>query len=293
MHLFGGRLYLGFSDTGGNKPYLVALTTMPSSPGLDAVPGVSAFDLRATDFPGWGGTSFSMIDAMTDFNDRLYVANADGCMATTTTSPRNAKDFPGDWASCTPATSDYTALASSVTMKVAGFDPADRAIPRLVAFNGRLYLARNTTVGPQLFVCVPSVSGDPQRCDPGDFALIARNSQGNARLTQLNDAGNTRITFLAATADHLYIGFDNASGVQIYRSRVAQPSLRSHFEGLGGCTADLHPASCAPYGGAGFGQPSSNTRIFDGIATQLAGRDHVYVVTGDGTNAVSVWHLAD
>jgi hypothetical protein len=41
MHLFGGRLYLGFSDTGGNKPYLVALTTMPSSPGLDEMYGGS------------------------------------------------------------------------------------------------------------------------------------------------------------------------------------------------------------------------------------------------------------
>jgi hypothetical protein len=51
MHAFGNRLYLGFGDTGGSRPYFVAVSTVPTAPGLDAT-AADAVDLDADDFPG-------------------------------------------------------------------------------------------------------------------------------------------------------------------------------------------------------------------------------------------------
>ena len=281
-HAFRNQLYVGFGAAAG--PSLVRLSTTPTAPGLDAVAGTDATDLAV------GGSLLAgagaIADVIADFGDRLYVASAGGCLASTNNAPRPFAAFPADWTACTPATDP---LPTVHTAKTSAIEPADRAHPAAVAFGGRLYLARNTTSGPQLFACAPSLSGDPAVCDPADFTLVARNSQGNVALTQFDDAGNGAITLLVATAGHLWVGFNNAAGVQLYRSSVATPLVRGDFEGAGGCSAALHPSNCAPFGSSGFGDASS-VRIFDASAV---GGTRLIVTTGNGAVGGRVFAATD
>ena len=281
-HVFHNQLYVGFGATAG--PDLVRLSTTPTAPGLDAVAGSDAVDL-AVGGSALGGAG-ALVDVIADFGDRLYAAGAHGCLVSTTNAPRPFAGFPGDWSGCAPASDP---LPTVVTAKTSAIEPADRAYPAAVAFGGRLYLARNTTSGPQLFACTPTASGDPALCDPADFTLVARNSQGNVVLTQFDDGGNGAITLLVATAAHLYVGFNNAAGVQLYRSSVATPLARGDFEGASGCSAALHPTSCASIGGSGFGDAAS-VRIFDAAAL---GGTRLVVTTGNGAVGARVFSVAE
>lgn len=51
-HFLGARLYLGFPDSGGNRPYFIALQVAPPAPGLDAA-NADALDLDGNAFPGF------------------------------------------------------------------------------------------------------------------------------------------------------------------------------------------------------------------------------------------------
>lgn len=301
---FGDRLYLGFPDTGGNRPYLVVLKKPPSvAPGLDASPPGDAEELDADKMP-WVGRSgvpanlaaMQMIDAITAFNDRLYLANNGGCMRSTTPTPRSYDVFPGDWAVCTPSLTAYTSQASRTTSKTADLEPADKAVPGMAVFGGRLYLARNTTVGPQLFVCAPDTGGDPAQCDPGDWSLVAPNTRLdlNRQLTQFDNPANASLSLLVATEKHLYLGFDDtAEGVVLLRSEGLTPSSQADFRGTGGCLASQHGAGgCGGLGGNGLAGTRSS-RLFDGVALTFGGADFVYVTAGDGSAPVRVFRVTD
>ncbi len=303
---FHERLYLGFPDTGGNRPYLVVLKQTPSvAPGLDAKPPGDAESLEAENMPGLGksGTpannaAMQMIDAMVAFNDRLYLANNGGCMRSTTPTPRPYGDFPGDWAVCTPSLAAYTSRTSRTTAKTAGLEPEDKAVPQMAVFGGRLYLARNTTAGPQLLVCTPATGGAPTQCDPGDWALVAPNTLApmDKLLTQFDNPANTSLALLVATGKHLYVGFNNASqGVVLLRSEGTAPSTQADFRGTRGCLASQHASGgCAGLGGNGLGVATPRvSHLFDGVALTFGGADFVYVTAGDGSAAVRVFRVVD
>ena len=145
--------------------------------------------------------------------------------------------------------------------------------------------------------CTPS-SGT--QCSPTDWSLVAANSAGKAQLTQFNDPANTAITLLAATSQHLYVGFNNATrGVVLYRGALPQPPANagpldiSNFSGrLGGpavdaaCTAGPDGA-CAGFGGDGLGIGA--TRIFDAKVLSLSGTENLYLAAGTGTSPVVVY----
>ncbi len=300
---FKDRLYLGFPDTGGSRPYLVVLKTLPSvAPGLDAVQGLDAESLEAEKMPGLGQggspsnpAAMQMIDAMVAFNDRLYVANNGGCVRSTTPTPRPYGKAPGDWAPCTPALAAWTQRPSRTTLKTADLEPADKAVPRMAVFGGRLYLARNTTGGPQLFACTPGRSGDAGACDPGDWVLVAANArtERDGLLTQFDNPNNTAVALLVATANHLYVGFNNAvDGLVLLRSEGANPATTADFRGSGACSAAQHPGGCAGLGGNGLG-PAKATRLFDGVALTFGAADFVYITAGDGSGAMRVFRVAD
>jgi len=278
-HVFHDRILVGFGATSG--PLILQLSATPAAPGLDAS-STDTTDLKLAPLAGNG----AIVDVVTDYADRLYLANANACLASTSNTPRPYDTNPADWTSCTPATDPLTLNA---TAKTAALEPADRAYPAAVTFGGRLYLARNTAVGPQLFRCDPTLTGDASVCDPADFVLVARNSQGNTALTQLDDPSNSAITLLVATATHLYVGFNSATGIQVFRSTSSTPLDRADFEGLGGCSAALHPSNCAALGGSGLGDPS-NTRIYSATAAAAAG---LYLTTGNGSVGGRVYRIAE
>ena len=262
---FGDLLILGL---GGKGLMLAAVKPMPSPPGENAVWGTSGFDLTPYNVPGI--SSGTQVDAALGVGGRLHVFSSGGCARI------NQPDVTVSnltWSQCTPAAPAYAAKASLATQKSADLTPADYAFPAVVAYGGRLYAARNTVAGPQLWACAPGADGV---CDPADWSLVAPNGSGDAELTQFDDPASNAITLLAATPTHLYVGFDNAGGVRVFRSLVTAPALRSDFERVGP---------------AGLGL--SATRIFDAKAIGFSGSQFVYATAGDGASPVQLVRLVD
>lgn len=288
LHAFGDRLYMGFPDTGGQRPYLIALLAPPLAPGLDAVAGVSVLNLDASAIPGFASTNPASIDAITDFAGRLYIANAGAWARATVLAPITA---PADWSVITPSAAAYAAKASVATAKVIDLEPQDRAIPQMAVYQQKLYVARNTTTGPQLWRCDPTLTAPAEHCDAGDWSLIVANTTGDPLLSQFNNGANVAISMLVATPTHLYVGFDNAAqGVVIFRSGAADPMAAADFEGDNGCSASASPTTCEGIGGFGIGS-ASNTQIFSASALTFGPSTAVYVATGSGATGVKVFRL--
>jgi len=125
-------------------------------------------------------------------------------------------------------------------------------------------------------------------CDPGDWKLLGANGKLDPKLSQFDDNGNHDVTLLAATASHLYVGFDNAAGVQLYAAQTATPLNRSDFAGANGCNAAQ--AGCVPIGGAGLGAAAK--QFFDGKALTFASGEQLFVAAGDGTGPVRLYRFA-
>jgi len=292
--VFRDRVYLGFGGTGASRPTYLVLRKMPSSPGSTPTGG-DLMNLRINDVSGVGSTALlnrnttqtQMIDSQTGFNDLIYVANNGGIVHSNSNDPLPpATGLLPPWTTSTPSSSTYGAKASVTTRKTLDLEPADKAFPQMAAFGGRLYAARNTTSGPQLWACAP---GSDQACDPQDWTLLAANGVGDTGVSQFDDPQNVRVTLLAATSSHLYVGYNNIAGLVLYRSRVSAPSSRADFEGAAGCDASQAPSSCDGLGGRGLG--AGATRIFDGRVLTYGGKDYVYLTAGNGSSGFRVFRL--
>jgi len=296
MLVFRDRVYFGFADTGASRPTYIVLRKMPSSPGSTPVVGVDVANLRINQVSDVGSvglvnrntTQMQMIDSQTAFNDRIYLANNGGIVHSDTNDPQPplAGLLP-PWTVSTPSNALYVGKSSITTRKTLDIEPADKAFPQMAALAGRLYTARNTTSGPQLWTCVP---GPDLLCDPQDWTLLAPNGVGDTTLSQFDDPQNTRVTLLAATSSRLYVGYNNPAGVVLYRSRagLTAPSSRADFEGTAGCDASQAPSSCDGLGGRGLG--AGATRIFDGRVLTY-GKDYLYLTAGNGSSGFRVFRL--
>ncbi|HSP77922.1 MAG TPA: dickkopf-related protein [Myxococcaceae bacterium] len=309
LGLFGGRAWMGVpSGSGTRKPELLALLRAPGPDvkGVDAKgngrnggacnPAVHELcNLAAHRMPGIGAmgspanpASTVGIDFIGEFDGRLYLGNNGGLVRATVAEPLDYASAPHHWASITPSAAEYRGKVSLTSDKLEGLEPADRAWTRMVVFNGHVYLGRNTTEGPQLWRCDPDTVSGPvpasaTDCDAGDWVLVAANGAGDARLSQFDNASNTRLTLLAVSGGHLYVGYDNAvDGVEVYRSAVPVPASRADFTGEGGCQADA--AGCEGLGGNGFGAPADNTRFLDAVPVPSEGRGWLYVSVGGGAS---------
>jgi hypothetical protein len=294
MLVFRDRVYLGFADTGANRPTYIVIRKMPSAPGSTPA-GSDVQNLRLDQVSGVGSAALlgrntaltQLVDSQVAFNDRVYAANNGGIVHSNTNDPRPPlAGLSPDWGGSTPSAAAYTGKTSITTRKTFDIEPADKAVPQMAVFGGRLYAARNTTAGPQLWVCAP---GADLACDPQDWSLLAPNGLGDTTLSQFDDPQNTRIALLAATSARLYVGYNNQAGLVLYRSRVNPPSSRADFEGTGGCDASAAPAACDGLGGRGLG--AGATRIFDGRVIASGGKDYVYVTAGNGSSGFRVYRL--
>jgi hypothetical protein len=325
-YAFNDILWMGYSDN-GNPGAAVAgpvlhqlINLVPALPGANAS-AAELLNLRADYMPYVGANGGSspnlsapplMIDSFTSFGttkgQEIYLANNGGWLRSTNGgAPRacTGKGTCADWVAISPnapgatpaAAANYAAECSLTTAKGSELEPADKAVPFVVPFGGRLFLARNTytatpscsgptsVLGPQLWSCSPS--GPSQQCNPGDWALVAPNAAGDVHLTQMQDANNTAIALLAAADGYLYVGFNNAAGVQIYRTAKPAAATQADFTGQNGCTAGV--GGCAGISGNGLGQ--GMTRIFDGRAISLPGSTRIYLTAGTGTSPVSLFRI--
>ena len=131
----------------------------------------------------------------------------------------------------------------------------------------------------------PALGAAPDRCEPGDWTLVAANTTGDAQLSQFNNPTLTAITMVTASPHYLYVGFDSTSGVQVFRTANAAASTAADFEGEAGCSAAMHPTSCAGLGGNGVGAATSTT-ILDGKALTFGTFAMLWLTVGDATNAL-------
>jgi hypothetical protein len=277
------RLYMGFPGKGAQSPFLLVLTATPPAPGLDP-PASYATTLEMSRMPylGASGTpknnaSVILVDALTAFSNRLYVANNGGFARSTTPQPRPYTTAPSDWATCTPAAVVKMAVT---TAKQSDLEPADKAVPQMAIFGARLFAIRNVylsgTTGPvggQLWRCTPTAldAADalPQ-CAPADWSLMVPDDGAD---------GRAAATLLIASARYLYVGFDRAGGARVFRTEIPIPSSLSDFAGQGGCVAGS--TGCQGLGGDGLGDPS-NARLLDArVITDAQGKAALYVSTGD------------
>jgi hypothetical protein len=302
LGIVSDRLYLGFPDSGGKRPYLVSILNAPdvAATGLDAIQngnGGTACDpavhdscyLDAVSMPdigkdGGNPAGSIIIDFFGSYNGLVYLGNNGGLVRSTNSLPLDYGNHPGDWTAITPSAAAYSAKTSLATSKVSEIHPKDRAWPQFAVHNGLIYLARNTTDGPQLWRCDPTTQNMPAPataadCDSDDWTLIATNGTGDTALSQFDNPNNSHISVLVANGDYLYVGYDNAvEGVVVFRSNAMMISASSEFEGDAGCTPP-----CAGIGGDGFGTPGTNVAFFDGAT------DFLYVMVGDGVEPASVY----
>ena len=262
----GTALYVGFVDGGGSgSPVLLKMTglptdsTQPLNPSLAIVPTPQALKSIST----------GMIDSMIAFSGWLYAAN-DGSFNGGGCSRYNGST----WVACAPTNPEWTAKSPVVVTPVgksSDFVPSDKAIPQMTASGGSLYLARNTTAGPQLWGCNPSSNV----CGPSDWSLIARNSSGDPQLSQMNIGTLTTVSLLVATSQHVYVGYDSPGGIRIYGSTDPTPSQIPDF------------TLVAPAGlGAGL------THIVDAHGLSMSSKEFLYVAARPDTGAVHVYRVA-
>ncbi|MGZ6126507.1 MAG: hypothetical protein ACXWLR_16175, partial [Myxococcales bacterium] len=253
----GSTLYVGVANGGGSAvPGILPI----AAPFDSAHVGTAVFPTALVSTAG-----AALVDSMAGFNGALYAANAGGCAM-----------YDGlFWLSCRPSDPAWTgspALAPVTTGRTYDLAPADKAVPQMAVFNGRLYLARNTTSGPQLWVCTPLL-GFP--CSAGSWSLVAPNGSGNPQLTQFDDASVQTVSLLVATSQHLYVGFDNAAGIKLFRSAVSAPATGADFRS---------------WVTQGFG--NGVTQILDGKALAFAGRDYLYIAARTPTGPVQVYRAS-
>jgi hypothetical protein len=246
----GTTLYVGIVNASGSG--VPAILPIPQPFGTA---GTAVFPSQLINSNGT-----ALVDSMLGLSTVLYAANAGGCVRYDGTT----------WTACAPSASQWS-LTPVTTAKSSDFVPADKAVPQMAVFGGKLYLARNTTSGPQLWMC----NAVPTACGPANWALAAANGTGNASLSQFNDATLNTVSLLVATSQHLYVGYDSPSGVVLYRSTNPSPSLIADF------------ARWAPSGlGAGM------TQIVDGQALSFVGNDYLYVAARAASGAVRVYRVA-
>lgn len=285
-HVFNDRVFLGYPDTGGMRPYFLSLDVTPNAPGLDAT-ATEATDLDGNAFPGFATGNPAMIDAIDDFGGHLYVANQNGCYYSMTNNP--VIYTATDWGSCTPTDPAWAAKTPIAATKTADIEPRDRAVPAFAEFDGRFFMGRNTTTGPQLFICDPGLTGDATACEGDDWALVAPDPAGDTQRTSFNNPDNAFLSLLLATPNYLLVGFDNPQGIVVFRTSVNEPT-RADFTGENGCVAAAHPSGCQGWGGNGFGR-ASNTQFFDARVIPVGTGPSIFATTGDGVGALRLYEL--
>jgi hypothetical protein len=226
-------------------------------------------------YGGNGGWKIG-VDIIAEYNNKIYIANggnntigADGGIVRSTNSnPGDYGSAPGDWEDVTPVgeLEWYASSSSRFSVelpKVERLNPADKAFPAMVEFHGKLYIARNTTEGPQLW-----------QHDGSSWRLVADNGFG---LTDMDDPDNGVFSLLVVNGDRLYVGYDNSvDGIHIWRTiaGIIHPLERADFE---------------PVSTDGLGDSSSNQQIYYGISIADGSTDYLWLLCGKDTGLIKVY----
>ncbi|WP_002747739.1 Ig-like domain-containing protein [Leptospira mayottensis] len=207
-----------------------------------------------------------------------------------------------DWTEIGPRTNakwhNGTSYFSLELTKTYDLIPADRAFAQFAEFNGNLYVTRtlcNTAEAAlgfkasvaniagctngtfnnrklQLWKCDPTNGGadalNSTTCEADEWSVVGDNGTG---LTNFGNTNNHSMTMLVTNGSHLYMGFDNTAGVQIWRTKAGVTNP-------GANTSDWEQI-----GGSGLGDAANNTQIFSGTSANTTnGTKYIYVSAGKG-----------
>ncbi|MEQ9365074.1 MAG: hypothetical protein RIF32_12555, partial [Leptospirales bacterium] len=201
------------------------------------------------------------------------------------------------WVDITPTSTKFRQFFTDLIGSTGNITPASQPIPGFETFNNNVYFIRNACTTsrwnractgfnctddqvcpagqqiPQLWKCVPGGDG---HCDAVDWSLVAEN--GTSGVTNMGVAGNLKITFLKRNGSYLYVGFDNTSGAQLYRTNVTNPTAATDFSLIGG---------------VGFGSPASIQQFFDGESILQSASNYLFIAAGLGGTPVNIYIQAN
>jgi hypothetical protein len=223
------------------------------------------------------------------------VANKDGGVigALTNTLPNANIDFTN----VTPSAAEwYNGGANRWSIyleQTYDITPSMKAHPQMAVYQNKLFMARNICEGlasaticttlsancncpaankrPQIWKCTPATTGGATTCESGDWTLVANNGSG---LSNMGDVNNKEISMVVTNGSYLYVGFDSANGIQIWRTNNTNPTLAGDF---------------TQEGASGLGFPVANTSIFDAKSFNFSGIDYLYLTAGKAGGAVRVY----
>lgn len=295
-----GHLYLCMSSDHGTQAPICSYHAVSESGGVVTVNSGTDMSIRSQADLGKnaGGSSNPAdvvgIDSIVKFpyasaSGKLYLANNGGLYY--------SANFDTTWSAgaikSTPAWSGTTLHLPAAPAGLGKVRPGQRGVPRLLEFNGYLYMARNVAAGVtapssetashgELWVCDPTTSGVATDCESADWSRIISGSESDLPATnaisllQNNGTGT------------LYVGFDDLtatpSGVRIFRIATTTPPS------LTGLT--MASAGWNQEGANGLGS-SSNRYLFSAASETDGSQFYIYVTTGNGAEAIEVFRQID
>ncbi|PJZ69586.1 hypothetical protein CH373_08720 [Leptospira perolatii] len=300
LYAVDNHLYMGLSSAHGTQAPILTHHSLSASSGVISVASGTDMNFRSLDNLGKGASVNNLkntskvvgIDAIVKFNSALYVANNGGV--------RYSTDFTSFSSSVLSTPSGFSGTTLVLPPQPSGLEkvnPGKKGIPKLLVYNGRLYMARNVASGStctntdtlqacqtnskgELWKCEPGTVGGATTCEPGDWSLIISGTE--------SDLGTSNaISILQNNGSGiLYVGFDDpTNGVRIFRINSTNPSATS---------GTMSGAGWSQQGTNGLGTVSplylkfiSSTSISDGAF------NYIYVTAGTGTDAIKVFRQLD
>lgn len=305
-YAYGANMYMAASSTQGQQAPVVCRLpfTDPESDGV-LNPGAAVdMSLRSINYIGkqgspydnYGGTAVVVgIDVFLSFNNRLYIANNGGVVYSSdynamSSEVRSHPDAfrPDDGDVPEPTSSEETLVLPAAPAGLGKLSPGQRGVPRLIEYNGKLYMARNvaytaahnTVIRGELWKCSPATSGGATTCEPDDWERIITGVETDlpdSNVGDVNVTGNAISLLQNNGSTRLYVGFDHPNGVTVWRVESTDP----------GPTTGTMASVWTQAGILGLG--NSHTKLYSSATIFDGTYDYIYLTAGDDANAIRVY----
>ncbi|MBN1497483.1 MAG: Ig-like domain-containing protein [Spirochaetes bacterium] len=305
-YAYGANMYMAASSTQGQQAPVVCRLpfTDPESDGV-LNPGTAVdMSLRSINYIGkqgspydnYGGTSEVVgIDVFLSFNNRLYIANNGGVVYsanydTMALPVRSHPDAfrPDDGDVPEPTSSEETLVLPAAPAGLGKLSPGERGVPRLIEYNGKLYMARNvaytsarnTVIRGELWKCSPATTGGATTCEPDDWERIITGMETDlpdSNVGDVNVTGNAISLLQNNGSTRLYVGFDHPSGVTVWRVASTDPGPTT------GTMASVWTQA------GNLGLDNSHIKLYSSATIYDGTYDYIYLTAGDDTNAIRVY----
>ncbi len=301
---------------GANMYFAASSDQSPQAPVVCRVPFLSATDgvlnmdtpvdmsLRSLDYLGknagdydnYKGTAEVVgIDAFISFNSYLYAANNGGVVYSSdylsmSGEVRSHPDAfrPDDDDVPEPTSSEETLVLPAAPAGLGKLSPGEHGVPRLIEYNGKLYMARNvaytsarnTVIRGELWKCSPATSGGATTCEPDDWERIITGVETDlpdSNVGDVNVTGNAISLLQNNGSTRLYVGFDHPSGVTVWRVASTDPGPTT------GTMASVWTQA------GNLGLDNSHVKLYSSATINDGTYDYIYLTAGDDANAIRVY----